>query len=231
MDEIGREIRRLREEKGWTQAKLAVDAGIGVSAVSLIEAGKRNPSATTLAKIAEALGVGVADLFPLGQAPLFREPPEHKLPSEEQHAAWEAAAEEARRLREAGGPQMWNALSGWRASKKRGEPYADRREYLDEMGNLLREVCDADRAVGWAYIQAASRTPGGSEASVPSYLREQSWETGHFYGELLGMVMSAGLSVRRGAAAVAKQATADETAAEHVQSETMTLIVDERKAS
>jgi transcriptional regulator with XRE-family HTH domain len=71
MDEIGREIRRLREEKGWSQAKLAVDAGIGVSAVSLIETGKRNPSATTLAKIAEALGVGVADLFPLAQAPLL----------------------------------------------------------------------------------------------------------------------------------------------------------------
>jgi transcriptional regulator with XRE-family HTH domain len=230
MDEIGREIRRLREEKGWTQAKLAVDAGIGVAAVSLIETGKRNPSATTLAKIAEALGVGVADLFPLGQAPLFREPPEHELPSEEQRAAWEAAweaaAEEARRLRETGGAQMWNALSGWRASKKRGEPYAARREYLDEMGNLLREVYDADRAVGWAYIQAANRTPGGSEASVPSYLREQSWETGHFYGELLGMVMSAGLSVHRGDAAVAKQANA-----EHVQSETTPLRVEESRVA
>jgi transcriptional regulator with XRE-family HTH domain len=70
MDEIGREIRRLREEKGWSQAQLAVDAGIGVSAVSLIETGKRNPSATTLAKIAAALGVGVADLFPKAEEPL-----------------------------------------------------------------------------------------------------------------------------------------------------------------
>jgi transcriptional regulator with XRE-family HTH domain len=232
MDEIGREIRRLREEKGWTQAKLAVDAGIGVAAVSLIETGKRNPSATTLAKIAEALGVGVADLFPLGQAPLFREPPEHELPSEEQRAAWEAAweaaAEEARRLRETGGAQMWNALSGWRASKKRGEPYAARREYLDEMGNLLQEVYDADEALGRAYIKAMLTTPGASEASFPSYLQEEARITGHFYGELLGLVKSVGLSVLTGDDA----ATAKQAAAGHVQSETRPLIrVEESEAA
>ena len=49
---------------------LAGAAGMGVSGVSQIETGARNPSAATLAKIAEALGVEVADLFPKGQAPL-----------------------------------------------------------------------------------------------------------------------------------------------------------------
>jgi transcriptional regulator with XRE-family HTH domain len=68
--EVGREIRRLREEKGWSQAKLAGAAGMGVSGVSQIETGARNPSAVTLAKIAEALGVEVADLFPKEQPPL-----------------------------------------------------------------------------------------------------------------------------------------------------------------
>jgi transcriptional regulator with XRE-family HTH domain len=68
--EIGREIRRLRESKGWSQAKLAGNAGMGISGISQIETGSRNPSAVTLSKIAEALGVEVADLFPKAQAPL-----------------------------------------------------------------------------------------------------------------------------------------------------------------
>ncbi len=68
--EVGREIRRLREKRGWSQAKLAGAAGMGVSGISQIETGVRNPSAVTLAKIAEALGVGVGDLYPKGQSPL-----------------------------------------------------------------------------------------------------------------------------------------------------------------
>jgi transcriptional regulator with XRE-family HTH domain len=68
--DVGREIRRLRETRGWSQAKLAGETGMGVSSVSQIETGVRNPSAATLWKIAEALGVGMADLFPKGQAPL-----------------------------------------------------------------------------------------------------------------------------------------------------------------
>jgi transcriptional regulator with XRE-family HTH domain len=70
MDEVGREVRKLREERGWNQAKLAVEAGMAPSAVNQIENGKRSPSAASLTKLAEALGVGVADLFPKGQAPL-----------------------------------------------------------------------------------------------------------------------------------------------------------------
>lgn len=68
--DVGREIRRLRESKGWSQAKLAGETGMGISSVSQIETGVRNPSAATLWKIAEALGVGIADLFPKAQSPL-----------------------------------------------------------------------------------------------------------------------------------------------------------------
>jgi transcriptional regulator with XRE-family HTH domain len=67
---VGREVKRLREAKGWSQTKLAVEAGMSVSGISMIENGHRNLSTTTLAKLAEALGVGVRDLFPLDQAPL-----------------------------------------------------------------------------------------------------------------------------------------------------------------
>ncbi len=71
MAEVGQQIRRLREAKGWNQAELAVYAGIGPSGVSQIETGKRNPSAATLQKIAEALGVEISELFPKVEAPLW----------------------------------------------------------------------------------------------------------------------------------------------------------------
>jgi transcriptional regulator with XRE-family HTH domain len=67
---VGREIKRLREEKNWSMAKLAVEADMSVSGVSMIENGKRNLTTTTLAKLARALKVEVRDLFPLAQPPL-----------------------------------------------------------------------------------------------------------------------------------------------------------------
>ena len=70
MSEVGQEIRRLREAKGWSQPKLAVEAGVAVSGGSQIENGKRNPNSSTLMKLAAALDVEVADLFPKAQSPL-----------------------------------------------------------------------------------------------------------------------------------------------------------------
>jgi transcriptional regulator with XRE-family HTH domain len=68
---VGEEIRRKREDKGWSQAKLGVLSGAGPSGISQIETGRRNPSAGTLQRIADALEVEVRDLFPLGQVPLL----------------------------------------------------------------------------------------------------------------------------------------------------------------
>jgi transcriptional regulator with XRE-family HTH domain len=70
MGEVGQEIRRLREAKGWSQPKLAVEAGVAVSGVSQIENGRRNPNSSTLVKLAGALDVDIADLFPKAQSPL-----------------------------------------------------------------------------------------------------------------------------------------------------------------
>jgi transcriptional regulator with XRE-family HTH domain len=67
---VGAEIKRLREEREWSMAKLAVEADMSVSGVSMIENGKRNLTTTTLAKLARAFGVEVRDLFPLAQTPL-----------------------------------------------------------------------------------------------------------------------------------------------------------------
>jgi transcriptional regulator with XRE-family HTH domain len=84
--EVGTEIRRLRAEKGWSQAKLAGAADMGVSGISQIETGARNPSAVTLSKIAEALGVGVADLFPKANDRSLYEPTFNDMLAEERRA-------------------------------------------------------------------------------------------------------------------------------------------------
>ncbi len=69
MSEFGAEIKRLRTEKGWSQAQLAVYSETSQPTVNQIETGKRNPSTETLAKLARALGVEVMDLFPKSQTP------------------------------------------------------------------------------------------------------------------------------------------------------------------
>jgi transcriptional regulator with XRE-family HTH domain len=71
MSGVGGEVRRLREAKGWSQAKLAGETGMAVSGVSQIENGHRNPNSATLIKLARALEVDVADLFPKAEAPLW----------------------------------------------------------------------------------------------------------------------------------------------------------------
>ena len=68
--QVGAQIRRLRKAKRWTVAQLAVYADMSPSAVSQIETGRRSPTAASMLKLAEALGVEVRDLFPLEQVPL-----------------------------------------------------------------------------------------------------------------------------------------------------------------
>jgi transcriptional regulator with XRE-family HTH domain len=63
------EVKRLRQAREWNQTELAYHAGLAPSVISQIENGKRDPSARTLRKLAEALGVEVGDLFPKGPAP------------------------------------------------------------------------------------------------------------------------------------------------------------------
>ncbi|MCB2074431.1 MAG: helix-turn-helix transcriptional regulator [Novosphingobium sp.] len=54
---LGRNVRRLREEKGWSQEDYADRAGIHRTYVSDIERGKRNPTVTVVEKLARPLEV------------------------------------------------------------------------------------------------------------------------------------------------------------------------------
>jgi transcriptional regulator with XRE-family HTH domain len=205
------QLARLRKLKGYSQRALAKESGVSPATIYELENDRRRPNPSTLRKLAQALEVEVADLLG-GEYPkepsLSLEPTFNDVLEEERRAAWEATVENARRLRDTGGAQMWKALSRWRASKQRAEPYATRREYLDEMGDLLQEVYGAYMAVGEAYIEAAL-TQGGSEASVPRYLGEESRAANDFYVEMFGLVRNAGLTIHRGAEATAAKRTAE----------------------
>lgn len=72
MVHVGREIRRVREERGLNQTQLAASVGTGPAAISRIENGRQSPNMETLEKIARALELEMSDLFPKAEAPLFQ---------------------------------------------------------------------------------------------------------------------------------------------------------------
>jgi transcriptional regulator with XRE-family HTH domain len=59
---IARNIQRMREERGLTQAQLAGMAGIAREQVSRIESRYHDPTPATLLKLAKALKINVVDL-------------------------------------------------------------------------------------------------------------------------------------------------------------------------
>lgn len=60
---FGRNVRRVRMDKGFTQEELAEGAGISQVQIARIEAGKINTSISTVVAIAKALGVKEGELF------------------------------------------------------------------------------------------------------------------------------------------------------------------------
>ena len=59
---VGRNVRRIRLEKGLTQEELAERAGVSQFYISLLETGGRNPTVVSLWELAQALGVSHVDL-------------------------------------------------------------------------------------------------------------------------------------------------------------------------
>jgi transcriptional regulator with XRE-family HTH domain len=60
---VGRNLARLRREKGFTQERFAEASGYTQQYVSDLERGLRNPTIVTLYHIATALGVSPVDLI------------------------------------------------------------------------------------------------------------------------------------------------------------------------
>ena len=61
---IGKAIRALREQAGFSQEAFAVEVGLDRAYYGGVERGERNVAVLNLVKIAAALGVEVGDLFP-----------------------------------------------------------------------------------------------------------------------------------------------------------------------
>ena len=60
--DIGRAIKLCRSQRDWTQTELAERAGFSVSYLSLLEKNKRDPSLSTLERLAHALNVAFSIL-------------------------------------------------------------------------------------------------------------------------------------------------------------------------
>ena len=61
--EFGLAVKRLREKEGFSQEGFAAHAEIHRTYMGGIERGERNPTLTTIYKIAKALGLNPQDIF------------------------------------------------------------------------------------------------------------------------------------------------------------------------
>ena len=59
---FGQALRGLRQARGWTQETLAFEAGVERVFVSMLERGVRQPTFTTILKLAAALGCPASEL-------------------------------------------------------------------------------------------------------------------------------------------------------------------------
>lgn len=65
---LGRALQAARTEKGISQMQLAEATGFMQSWISQVERGRRNPSWNNVARLAEGLGVSLAELAKRAEA-------------------------------------------------------------------------------------------------------------------------------------------------------------------
>ena len=60
---LGNNMKKLRLEKGMSQGDICRKLGVDRSYISNVESGKKNPTLSTITKLAKALGVSVCELL------------------------------------------------------------------------------------------------------------------------------------------------------------------------
>jgi transcriptional regulator with XRE-family HTH domain len=69
---VARNTRRLRTARGWSLDQFAARCGVSKGMLVHLEQARTNPSLATMCKIAETLGVSLAALVELDEAPVVR---------------------------------------------------------------------------------------------------------------------------------------------------------------
>ena len=62
-ERLAKNLRQLRQEKGWSQEVFADEAGLHRTYISDLERGARNPTVRALGRLAEALKLDAAELL------------------------------------------------------------------------------------------------------------------------------------------------------------------------
>jgi transcriptional regulator with XRE-family HTH domain len=189
------QLKRLRTEKGLSQAKLAALADVDPSTVNQIERGAREASPATLRKLAEALDVSIAELIEDTTPKALAPPSLLNNLAEERRTEWDAAVRNARQLREGGFPRMEELLAAWRKSLERGEDADARQGLRAAMGELLQEALNARSVLQkYASVPATDNIPL-DRIPIPEF--EEIAEAHRFYDALVDMVLGARLAIRR----------------------------------
>jgi len=147
LEGVAERLRELRRLKGWSQKDLSANAGVSTGTVAWLETQKHEPQPRTMRKIAAALGVEVADLYPEADFPKATAPqtPLTDLSRDafDTYARNVGTEEEARRLRTEFGAEF-DALRGWLKSPEgQSAPEGERlkaRQKLDEAAARLNLV-------------------------------------------------------------------------------------------
>ncbi len=63
VEDFGKRLRELRKAQGYSQEGFALTVELDRTYIGGIERGERNPGLKTILRIAEALGVPVAEMF------------------------------------------------------------------------------------------------------------------------------------------------------------------------
>jgi transcriptional regulator with XRE-family HTH domain len=200
----GARLRELRAERRLSLRDVEERGGPNKDTMSLIERDVHKPHPRTLGRIAEALDMSVSTLRfeletaerpPLGPAPTSQQLTLNGELEEERRAAWEAAVENARGLRESGQTRMTELLSLWRASRERQEEEDARLEYLKEMADLLARAnkakTDLFRNLYYSSPEARRAYKEAKQAGaheVPNADLEEFLEADQFYYTLRGMI-------------------------------------------
>jgi transcriptional regulator with XRE-family HTH domain len=154
-----------------TAGELAARSGVGRNTISRIERGLVEPQAATLHKLAEALGMSVADLVGEG---------------------WRGAFENSQRFRASAKERLRARLSLWEMARDEGASDQLRRRLLDEVGLILDEATEALRKLQDNLGEGLNHM---SELG-PDLYWEEVRDIDMLYRELLSMLGDAGLSVR-----------------------------------